>query len=78
MVVPRTYVLIDEIGVLATEQGQGIGRRLVDAAVAWARAKGASGIELQVYEFNEGAIAFYEHVGFCTIRRAMALPVKPA
>lgn len=72
---PRRFVFISDLAVAEAARGQGIGRILVDAALAWAREQGASSIELGVYEFNESAIAFYEHLGFGTIKRTMMLPV---
>ncbi|HYH13044.1 MAG TPA: GNAT family N-acetyltransferase [Thermomicrobiales bacterium] len=78
IVMPRRFVFVSDLAVLERSQGQGIGRLLVDAALAWARAQGASGIELGVYEFNEAAIAFYEHMGFRTVKRTMGLAVDRA
>ncbi len=53
-------------------QYHGIGRRLMDEAQAWASARGATSIELNVYEFNEDAIAFYERLGYRTLSRKMS------
>ncbi len=53
------------LGVLATYRGQGIGRRLMEAAIA--EAKGWDGfcrIELGVTPWNAPAIALYESLGF--------------
>jgi ribosomal protein S18 acetylase RimI-like enzyme len=33
----------------------------------WAISKGADDVELNVYEFNQGAIAFYRQLGYETI-----------
>ena len=72
---PRRFAVIDEIAVAESAQRQGIGRLLIDAAVGWARERGASAIELNVFEFNEAALAFYEDVGFTSIARRLALPL---
>ena len=72
-VVSRRYVLLSDIAVSEAEQGRGIGRLVVEAAIQWARERGMSEIELSVYEFNDAAIAFYEHLGFRATRRMMAL-----
>jgi ribosomal protein S18 acetylase RimI-like enzyme len=45
-------------------RGVGVGRTLVDAVVAWARARGCSSLVLSVTETNEGARRFYEACGF--------------
>jgi len=68
---PRRYAYLDEIGVLAEHRGQGIGRRLVQAAQAWALEQDVKELELYVWEDNTGAIEFYERLGYRTFRRAM-------
>lgn len=73
--VPRRYAFMSDLAVAEAEQRQGIGRRLIDAAVGWARAQSASEIELGVFEFNESAISFYEHLGFRTVKRIMSLHI---
>ena len=73
--VPRHYVVVDNIGVASEYQHKGIGRLLMDRAREWACAKGATNIELNVYEFNAGAIAFYEELGYQTLSRKMSLPL---
>jgi ribosomal protein S18 acetylase RimI-like enzyme len=50
----------------------GIGKMLVEKTEAWAAAEGAASIELNVYEFNEGAISFYERLGYQAISRRMS------
>ena len=42
----------------------GIGRALLDQAVAWAEQAGVRKIELHVFPWNEPAIALYERYGF--------------
>jgi RimJ/RimL family protein N-acetyltransferase len=43
---------------------QGVGRALLEAAIAWARTAGVRKLELHVFPWNEAAIALYEAVGF--------------
>jgi ribosomal protein S18 acetylase RimI-like enzyme len=69
--VPRHYVVVDGIVVKSGFQNRGIGRILMDKIQEWAIAKGAASIELNVYEFNETAIAFYENLGYQTFSRKM-------
>lgn len=69
--VPRRYAVVDEVVVRSGFQNQGIGRRLMDEAQAWAVAQGAASIELNVYEFNESAISFYEGLGYQALSRRM-------
>jgi RimJ/RimL family protein N-acetyltransferase len=50
--------------VAATHRRQGIGTKLLEAAVAWGRQSGVRKLELHVFPWNEGAIALYEKFGF--------------
>jgi RimJ/RimL family protein N-acetyltransferase len=50
--------------VAASHRRQGIGRALLEAAVAWARGAGVRKLELHVFPHNEPAIALYEQYGF--------------
>ena len=52
------------MGVLAEYRGQGIGKQLLIAFIAKARAKGITRVELEVRADNERAIKLYERVGF--------------
>jgi ribosomal protein S18 acetylase RimI-like enzyme len=46
------------------ERGHGLGGRLIDAVVDWARGAGYGAIGLGVTTTNHGAIALYERLGF--------------
>jgi ribosomal protein S18 acetylase RimI-like enzyme len=50
---------------------RGIGSMLMQAAEAWARDKGLAQVRLEVFEFNGGARALYERLGYGTISRWM-------
>jgi len=52
------------MGVLKSRRGKGIGRRLIEATIAGAKAVGLEKIELSVYASNKPAIALYRRVGF--------------
>ena len=69
--VPRRYTIVDGIVVKSGFQNHGIGRKLMDKMQEWATAKGAISIELNVYEFNEPGISFYERLGYQTFSRKM-------
>lgn len=45
-------------------QGQGIGRRVVEAAEDWLRQRGVVKVQLMVRETNTKVVSFYEHLGF--------------
>jgi ribosomal protein S18 acetylase RimI-like enzyme len=71
----QVRAVIETIVVAAQMQGKGIGRLLFTACAAWAKDHGADTLLLEVWEFNEGAIAFYERLGMTTIHRRMSLPL---
>ena len=50
--------------VAASHRRLGIGRALLEQAVAWARDAGVSKLELHVFPWNEPAIGLYEGFGF--------------
>ena len=50
--------------VAASHRRQGIGRALLEQAVAWARDAGIVKLELHVFPWNEPAIRLYEEFGF--------------
>lgn len=50
--------------VAASHRRRGIGRRLLDRAVIWARQSGVRKLELHVFPWNEPAIRLYETFGF--------------
>jgi ribosomal protein S18 acetylase RimI-like enzyme len=67
----RRFVELDKLAVRAKARRSGVGRALVQAAFAWAQARGFDCVEVAVHEFNAGAIAFYESMGFETFIRRM-------
>lgn len=74
--VPRRYAIVDSIFVKPEFQNHGIGRTLMDKMQEWAITKGAVSIELNVYEFNQTAISFYEKLGYHTLSRKMSKDLK--
>jgi ribosomal protein S18 acetylase RimI-like enzyme len=74
--VPRRYAMVDSIVVRSGFQNRGIGKILMDKMQEWAIARGATSIELNVYEFNRTAISFYERLGYHTLSRKMSKEMK--
>ena len=58
-------------------RGRGSGRRLVDAAVAWAADRGEAEVVLWVVHDNTPAIELYRSCGFVASGRVEALPSNP-
>jgi RimJ/RimL family protein N-acetyltransferase len=52
------------MAVLDGFRGRGIGRRLLDGCIAWARSAGAHKIDLEVWPHNTAARRLYEAAGF--------------
>ena len=50
--------------VAASHRRRGVGRGLLDQAVAWAESAGVRKLELHVFPWNEPAIALYDAYGF--------------
>ncbi len=69
--VPRRYAVIDNVAVAEEFRRLGVGQALIERAERWAKDKKADQIELNVWEFNAGAIAFYDKLGYETARRTM-------
>jgi GNAT superfamily N-acetyltransferase len=56
--------LLEDLYVTDDARGQGLGRALVDGAIARARERGCRRMELDTNETNEAARALYEGAGF--------------
>lgn len=69
----RKFYDIDEFGVDVKFRRQGVATEMIKFIREDAKQRGMDRIELSVWEFNEGALAFYESVGFKTYRRYMEL-----
>jgi GNAT superfamily N-acetyltransferase len=64
--VPRKVIEVDNLVVRADQRGRLIGRRLLAAAVEWARQRHATHVEVSVHDFNRDARRFYEGFGFAS------------
>lgn len=71
----RDFLDIDEFGVDEAYRRQGAATEMIAFIREYAVEKGFRRIELNVWEFNLDALAFYEAVGFSTYRRYMEMPL---
>ena len=71
----RRFLEVDEIGVDESVRRQGVGRQLFEEIRRIAKANGFTRVELNMWEFNDEALNFYEAIGFTTYRRYMEMNV---
>ena len=60
---------IQTLAVAEDQRGRGVGRQLLDAAIASAASAGARSMTLEVRADNHAAVTLYESHGFATISR---------
>ena len=65
------YGYLQSLVVAEAYRQRGVGTRLVEAAQQRARARGASEMRLDTWEFEQGPQEFYERLGYCTLRRTL-------
>lgn len=69
----RDICHIEEFGVDEDYRRCGIASQIIDFIKQDASRRGLKKLELNMWEFNEDALAFYEHMGFQTYRRDMEI-----
>ena len=72
----RDYLDIDEFCVDENSRRQGAASAMIAFIRDWAKEQGFSRLELNMWEFNRGALAFYEVADFKTYRRYMEIHLK--
>ena len=71
----RDFIDIDEFCVDKDHRRKGAASAMVSFIKEFAKEKGFSRIELNMWEFNQNALAFYEAAGFKTFRRYMEMMI---
>lgn len=71
----RDFIDVDEFCVDKDYRRQGVASEMITFIRNYAKEKGVNRIELNMWEFNQDALAFYEAVGFKTYRRYMEMKV---
>jgi GNAT superfamily N-acetyltransferase len=69
----RDYLDVDEFCVDEACRRTGVATELIGFIRTYAKAEGFDRVELNMWEFNRDALAFYEAVGFTTYRRYMEM-----
>jgi GNAT superfamily N-acetyltransferase len=69
--ITRVYGHLQSLMVADGWRNQGVGRRLVRAAEAWAQKEGASEVRLDTWEFPGDPVRFYERIGYRTLKRKL-------
>ncbi len=64
---PEIRVEIAKLYVLEEVRSQGVGSKLIDAALTWSKEKDASSIWLNVWQENKKAVQFYEKHDFIQV-----------
>jgi diamine N-acetyltransferase len=72
----RKYINIDDLCVDETYRGRGLGKKLMNYIVEYAKEIEINCIELGVTEFNKEAVLFYESIGMKTRSRRMELFIE--
>lgn len=71
----NTYWQVYDIVVSCDHKKRGIGKKLINQLTADARMENIKQIELEVFSFNNDAVAFYEKMDFREVSRIMTLKV---
>jgi GNAT superfamily N-acetyltransferase len=71
-----TYGYLQSLMVTEAIRGQGVGRRLIQAAHHWAKERGATEMRLSTWEHAAGPQAFYEGLGYRTLRRTLVVAIE--
>lgn len=69
----RDFMDVDEFCVDKEYRRQGIATKMISFIRNYTKEKGIKRLELNMWEFNQDALAFYEAVGFKTYRRYMEM-----
>ena len=69
----RDFLDIDEFCVDEEHRRKGVATAMIEFIKDFAKENGFHRIELNMWEFNQGALAFYEAAGFETFRRYMEM-----
>ena len=67
----RRHGYLQSLLVTEKSRKKGTGKKLVQSAETWAKQKGAAEMQLDIWEFTEGPLDFYQNLGYRTLRRTI-------
>ena len=73
--IERKVLYLDDLCVDKSKRGHGAGKAIVEFLLAYAKEIGADSLELNLWECNADAAAFYEKMGFATQSRHMEITI---
>jgi GNAT superfamily N-acetyltransferase len=76
ILVPRTYLSVDNLVVDEGYRQQGIGQALMHSIHNWAQANGIKEVQLTVWDFNHNAMNFYRDLGYEMLHHRMRRELK--
>ena len=71
MLVPRRYLSVDNLVVAEGFRRLGVGEALMERVHLWAKDRGLKEVQLTVWDFNEGARAFYQRLDYEMLHHRM-------
>jgi ribosomal protein S18 acetylase RimI-like enzyme len=71
IMVKRRYGYIDDIAIAKEFRNSSIGKTLMREVERWAIQKNVSQLELNVWDFNQNAFAFFQKLGYTAVRHIM-------
>lgn len=71
LLIPQTFVSVENLVVAEEFRQQGIGLALMKHVHLWVEERGIKQIQLTVWDFNEGALSFYENLGYKMLHHRM-------
>jgi diamine N-acetyltransferase len=74
--VKRNYAYVNDICVKNEYRRSSIGKKLMEAVEKWAIESGLSEVQLNVWDFNKSAMAFFGNAGYKPLRHIMGKNLK--
>lgn len=73
LTIAHRYGYLQSLIISAPMRKSGLGKQLVIAAQQWAKEHNATEMQVDIWEFAEGPLHFYEALGYRTMRRHLVI-----